>query len=364
MKQPEVGKAPTTLRETFDRFRFYRRELRASGLFIDVDFSGCTARQVFQACHGRAPGTIHEAMAHYRFTPRELFVAAVSSGEFQNKLVARFLSAHPEKQRLVFVHIPKCAGSDMSTHLIGRFASLNTKIVDQTITDISQLHDAIKDISLEILASDRIYLHGHTHLQTYVDWGALRFCDEVFTTIRRPSDLIVSQVNYVLTRIFSDEDPIQNDTRGWREEFKISNLEIYAEHAAKKRLASLILRNRGVVPENFICRYLGDGTYNNALERVVIHNVEVTTLENYHSWLKSRWGINKFTKMNESIKFISQADFNEDDQNYLASITNEDQKFFDHVQRRIKELGTHSLKGDEILDAHIPSLSANIKLAG
>ncbi len=321
--------APTTMRETFNQFRFYRRELEGAGLFIDVDFSHCTARQVFYACHGRAPGSLHEALAHERFTPRELFVAAVSSGEFQNKLVARFLAAYPEKRRLIFVHIPKCAGSDVSTHLFGRYASLNTKIVDQTITNIPELHGAIKDISLEILVSDQIYVHGHTHLQTYVDWGALRYDDDVFTTIRRPVDLIISQVNYVLTRIFSDESPIPHDTHGWREEFKITNLHDYRDAPAVRRLASTILRNNGVVPENVICRYIGDGTYKNSVERLAIHNVEITNLENYHLWLKERWGISTFTRMNESKKFISLNDFNDEDQKYLAHTTHEDQKLYD-----------------------------------
>lgn len=342
--------APTKMRDLFIGFRFYRGELGLSGLFLDNDFSNCTARQVLYACHGRAPSTVQEAFAHRRFTGRELFVAAVSSGEFQSKFAERFLESFPEKSRLVFVHIPKCAGSDLSTHLIGRFASLNTKVVDRSITSIPELHNSIKSLSLEILAADKIYIHGHTHLQTYVDWGALRYDDDVFTTIRQPTDLIISQVNYVLTRIFSDEDPIPHDTKGWREEFEIKNLNQYNDIESKRKLASKILRNRGVVPDNVICRYLGNGTSARALENIAIHNVEITNLEKYHSWLKERWGIGSFTRMNESIKYISINDFGDNDKTYLNSIISEDQIFYDTIKKRLDETGKSSLRGLEAFD--------------
>jgi len=340
---------PTSLRETFESFRFYRREFAENGVLMDVDTSNYSARQIFHACHGRAPGSLEETLAHQKYTGRELFVAAVSSDEFQQKCVQRFVASFPEKSRMVFVHIPKCAGSDMSTHLIGRFPSLNTKIIDTELTDKMQLFDAIKDVSLEISISDFVYIHGHTHLQTYVDWGVLRFEDHVFTTIRNPEQLIVSQINYVLTRMNSDETPVPHDTEGWRKEFGIADLSMLADQNAVNNLASKILRHRGVVPANVICTYLGDGTSHSAISRVAMHNVEVTNLEKYHKWIEQKWGIVNHTRMNESKKYISIEDFSLEDRNYIYEITHHDQRFFNHVKQRLEVLGTPSLTGVEIL---------------
>lgn len=352
--------APTKLRETFESFQFYRRELGEAGLFFDTDLQNCATRQVFYACHGRAPTSVNEALAHYKFSPRQLFIAALSSLEFQKNFIARLLQAYPEKQRLIFVHIPKSAGSDLSTHLISRFASVNTKLTDPSITSTTELHGAIKDVTLEMLASDRIYVHGHTHLDTYVKWNALRYQDEVFTTIRSPIDQIISQINYVLTRVFSDETPTPHDTSGWRKEFNIQDIGQVKESDKIKRLGSTILRHSGVVPDNVICRYLGSGSYESAVEKVATHNVEVTNIENYQRWMELRWGLTRKTNMNESKKYLSLSDFTDEDRNYMTNITFEDQKFFDLVQDKLRRLNKPSLTGLEILDHKFSKNEQNI----
>jgi hypothetical protein len=360
MLQPNASLSPSTLRETFEHFRFYRRDLELEGLFTGVDFTDCTARQVFNACHGRCPGDVMEALAHTRFTGRDLFVAAVCSMEFQTQFASRFLAAFPEKPRSIFIHIPKSAGSDMSTHLIGRYASLNTKILDSSITDISSFHSVVKDISLEILAAERIYIHGHTTLNKYTEWKARRFSDEIFTIIRDPVEQIISQINYVLTRIFSNEFPVQADTSGWRNEFEIKNLDDYTTVAAQHELATQILHHDGVVPANVICEYLGRGTAKSAIEQVAIHNVEITDLAHYHHWLQSRWNINHFTKLNASTKFVSLSDFSPRDIDYINHITLQDQIFYNHVQGRLAKLAANALTGLEILNDEIFSRPLNV----
>jgi len=236
--------------------------------------------------------------------------------------------------------------------LIGRFASLNTKIVDPLITNIFEFHTALKDVALEVLATDRIYVHGHTTLKTYLDWGTLRYQDEVFTTLRNPIEQVISQINYVLTRIFSDEILIQHDTSGWRREFSIKDVDASTapEPAVVMKLARSILRNGGVVPSNVVCHYLGNGTAASAIEQVALHNIEVTILTQYHSWLQSRFNIKYFTQMNPSKKFVRFSDFDSADQSFMTSIVSEDQIFYQHVERRLQDMGANSLVGLQIID--------------
>ena len=86
-----------------------------------------------------------------------------------------------------------------------------------------QFFAAIRDVVLEANVSDSIYVHGHNNLAFYRKWELIRFRDEIFTVLRDPISRVISQVNYVLTRIFSDEVPVAPDTRGWRDEFGIDD---------------------------------------------------------------------------------------------------------------------------------------------
>ena len=174
-------------------------------------------RQIYQSVHARAPDSLEAALPSANYNATASFIAALSSVEFQHNLAAHFLRAFPEKRRLFFVHIPKTAGVDVATRLISQFPSINTNLLNRILTPKSdELFLAIKHIVLELECSDTVFISGHTHLATYQSWAGngIRLQDHVFTVVREPMDRIISQVNYVLTRIFSDRIPIQPDTAG------------------------------------------------------------------------------------------------------------------------------------------------------
>src|SRR5690349_20055299 len=165
---------PTDFRSVFDLFRFYRPELGVQALLTDVDLEGVTARDVYHACHGREPENEEAATSHERHSIPDLFERAIRSREFQTGLVERFVKAFPEKNCLSFVHVPKSAGSDLSTHLITRYPSLRTTVIDPGLTDRKAFYQAIKELVLEASTSNAIYIHGHNTLSDYVRWGAAR----------------------------------------------------------------------------------------------------------------------------------------------------------------------------------------------
>ncbi|MBN8898302.1 MAG: hypothetical protein J0H35_08970 [Rhodospirillales bacterium] len=209
--------------------RQFPRDLRAlfelglQALLMDVDLTGLTATDVYRACHGRVPETPEMASAHERMGIRRLFEVALRSREFRTLFVPRFIAAYPEKRCLSFIHVPKSAGSDLSAHLITRFPSLRTTIIDPDLGSEAAFFAAVKDIVLESAVSEHVYIHGHNTLETYARWGAARPQDHLFTTIREPISLLVSQVNYVLTRMASPETPMAPDTAGWRSIFGVDD---------------------------------------------------------------------------------------------------------------------------------------------
>ena len=342
--------SPTNLRDTFEQFAFFRREEGIDKFIHALPLQNMPLRQVYYAVHGRAPDSFATAVYPPEMTATDAFLAALKSDEFRRNFVPRFLSAFPEKRRLFFVHVPKCAGVDLSSYLISLLPSLKTQVLDPEWATRIEFYNLIKDLVLEIKASDSIYIHGHNTLLTYSEWSVLRFEDEIFTIVREPISRVLSQVNYVLTRIFSDEVPIAPDTQGWRQRFNVDDLAI--SHSAEQvlKLARRCLYDEEVVEPNVICRYLGSGTYDSAIEQSVIHQLEITDTSRYDEWCWVRWGRREATRRNVSRPYVSLGDFTSDDRAYIASICTEDLKFHRLIIERLEQSGRCSLFGHELVD--------------
>jgi hypothetical protein len=343
--------SPTNLRDTFELFRFYRPDVGIARLLMGAGVADMSPREIYHSVHGRPPDSLDAALRSASYDPTASFIAALSSLEFQQNLAAHFLRAFPEKRRLFFLHIPKTAGVDVASRLISRFPSINTNLLDRTLTRSEDIYLAIKHIVLELAHSDTIFISGHTHLGTFQSWAGngIRCGDDVFTVVREPIDRIVSQVNYVLTRIFSDEAKIQPDTAGWRNLFQVKELEM--RHAPDRiiRLAREILHNRDVVVPDIMCEFIGGTSYESALTKTVAHDLEVIGLRQLDAWTEQRWGARDRTRLNSSEKFISIKDLSELDITYCHSIAQEDIKYYQKVLGALDRHGGTSIKGAQII---------------
>lgn len=209
---------------------------------------------------------------------------------------------------------------------------------------------AIKHVVLEMGCSDTIFISGHTHLGTYQSWtgNGIRAEDQVFTVIREPLDCILSQVNYVLTRIFSVQSPAQPDTVGWRKLFAIEDLDQRESRDWVVQLARRILRNKGVVVPNVTCAYLGGAGYDESLAKTVAHDLEVIELKHLDSWSEERLGVTRATRLNTSEKFVSINDFSPDDLDYARSIVTEDSRYYQAIASSYERHGKLAVKGAQI----------------
>lgn len=343
---------PADLRATFELFRFYRPEVGIEGLLRDAGVESMSARQVYHAVHNRPPDTLSAAMPPDTYNPVEHFVAALSSQEFQEHIAANILRSFPEKRRLFFVHIPKTAGVDLASHLISRFPSISTTLLDRDLTsDPEKIFLTLKHIVLEITHSDTIFITGHTPLGVYQGWdgNGIRYRDAVFTVVREPLEQLISQINYTLSRIFSDENPVPPDTAGWRREFSVDASAGRPSGEEISRLARRILRHQGVVVPNAICRFLGGGSSGRSVAQTVAHDLEVVELNQLDAWAEQKWAIAYRSRRNRSEKFVTMADLSPDDRDYANSIVQEDQKYYDQVMNAYRRHGGTSVRGAQIV---------------
>jgi hypothetical protein len=178
----------------------------------------------------------------------------------------------------------------------------------------------------------------------------IRPTDRVFTIIREPLAVAVSQINYILTRF--DEDiaagKMQPDTAGWSRVMDLGALPARMSDDFVERVTRAALRNEDLTPPNSLCNMLGGQGAQSVVDRLLTYGVEVTDVARYNQWLREAWGIGAQTRWNESKKFISLQDLGTEDIFHLNSITREDQRFHLTVESLLTASGKSSLTAEDL----------------
>jgi len=345
---------PRTPRAAFRMFPFYDRSYGLSDLLARLDFTTQQPRDIRYAVFGalRTPGGRDEFAAN-TYAPRDHLNQLLMSVTFQQEVLTLLLNAFPEKRRLLFVHIPKCAGSDLSHHLMTRYPSIDQRLMDEKWTSKDALFDVLRDLVPALPLFDSIFARGHIRLNWYLERGLARPIDRLFTIMRHPVEIAVSQANYVMMRIAQDLESGKTsvDTQQWLVHLGLDEIPQWpladlAEHVCHKTL-----RTREIVIANPLCHWLGGGDAATVLERLAASGAEVTETTRYNRWLRETWGIESATRLNESRKFISQTALDREELDYLNEISAEDAKLFELVQQRLAGLGMNSLTGSQLRPA-------------
>jgi hypothetical protein len=343
--------APVSQRALFDTFTMLNAEYGMYQLLRRLDLRGWTVRQAHYAAFGTIgnmqPGSYVESSSFVRDYLNDLLF----SDEFQRSLIPSLLSAYAEKGRLLFVHIPKCAGSDLSKNLRTRYSSLDQRVMDPRWTGKEELFKQLREFVKLTRFSDTIFVHGHIDLNYYLENQLARPSDRLFSIVRDPMEIPVSTVNYVMTRIRQDfeRQRLDWDTKEWFEFLGIDAMprELSDEFAAE--MFRRALYNQQIVVPDSMCHWLGGGDAQTVLERLAEHDVEITDTARYNKWLVERWGISSSTHQNESIKFFTLASLNLEDRDYLSEISREDLKLYAALQNGLTKSGRPWVVGRELL---------------
>lgn len=292
-----------------------------------------------------------EATGFKGLVQRADFVDALKSDEFQSNILSLVLSAYPEKQRLVFVHVPKCAGTDLRMHLSRRFPTFAANSAVGWRVPKEELYRRLHRLVLELRGADTIFVHGHLRLQSCLEAGHIRPADRVVTVIRVPEEIVISKVNYVLSQIVRAKGHPASSTREaqrWTGILEEQQLSVEMLASDPQSFLKQMLRHPKMGRRNTICNALGKGDAGSALANVTSCDTEVTTVEKYNSWLRDNWGVTVETAANRSRKFLTKDMLDASDFAYLASITSEDRRVYDRVSGAIGAAGTTSIRGRDL----------------
>jgi hypothetical protein len=335
-------------------FPFFHGSYGLSELLARIDFPGRQPREMRYAVFGGLPlnGDRGDEFAG-SYAPRDHLHELLMSAAFQREVATLLLNAFPEKRRLLFVHIPKCAGSDLSRHLMTRYPSIDQRWMEERWTSKDALFTALHDLIQAVPSYDRIFVRGHIPLDWYLDRGLVRPIDRLFTIMRHPVEIAVSQANYVMMRIAEDLESgkVGPDTREWLDQLGLGEIPPWPLPDLAQHVCHKTLHTREIVIANPLCHWLGGGDAAIVLERLAESGAEVTETQRYNKWLRETWGIESTTRLNQSRKFISQAALDREELDYLNEISAEDAKLFETVQQRLVGLGTSWLSGSELRPA-------------
>ena len=342
---------PRTQPELFTLLGHLTIERGLDGLLDLVDFTGVTPADTYRAVYGRPPDHVETAIAAPDYDPRSYFKQALLSQEFRQRLLPNFLTAFPQQGRDVFIHVPKCAGTDLILSLSNRHLPLPKMLeIDGWVSDDEFLY-AVAGLARAVPFHDRIFVHGHMELGHYIASAGLRSGDRIFTTIRDPLDLMLSQANYAVGRLCQDPTGRDADTAELLRWLDIPRLPNDVSLRELKDLATRVLLDPRIAQPNRACSYLGRnmlGTYRVAMENIVVHNVEITTTRHYERWLAERWDIGESQRRNRSRTILTRNEGRLLYADVLTSAMAEDQKLYDVVTWSLAQTGAASVTGMEI----------------
>ena len=317
-------------------------------LLTRIDFSRRRrASHIHYSVFGEYPVVPDNGASLGSYKGRDYLNDLLFSRRFQDDIIPTVLRAFPEKRRLLFVHIPKCAGSDLSMHLARHYPSINQRLMDPAWTPKEALFRLLSTMIRELDFGDSVFVRGHINLGYFVDGQLIRPMDRVFTIVRDPIEMAISQVNYLMSKIAwnMESGNLDTDTAGWLNLLGLPGLPERITEDYQQEVCRKALHDPGIVLPNALCHWLGGGSAAEVIARLREHEVEVTDTARYNAWLRAQWGLDVHTRQNESLKFITSATLTPEDREYLASITDEDAKLYQVIQDRLATAGTPSIRG-------------------
>jgi len=345
-------KMARTRSELFGLLAFFHPSLGWDKFVRMIDFSDVTPAQIYQIVFGRAADTPRMAVAYPGYDPAAHFREALLSHEFRKHIQHLFLRSHPEKARDVFIHIPKCAGTDLILNLGHRSVPLPKLLeLDGWLTD-DEFLETVAGLARAALSHDRLFPYGHMELGDYAAEVGVRPIDRVFTVLRDPIDLLISQANYAIGRIRQDPTGKAPDAADYLARLHLTAISDQISNGELKTLTLRALLDPTIAEPDRACFYLGRGArrrYDIALQNLIVHNVEITTTDRYNRWLAERWGLNKSLRHNSSQTILTKTEAMRLAPQSLINATLEDQKLFDVVSFALEKSGRASIFGPDLV---------------
>ncbi len=338
--------APASLRETVELFGHLRPGLGVEHLFARVDWSGVSRRQLIHAFLDRPPASAAEWQDGPDFNAASVAKSLFAAPEFRAGLAPRLLQIYAAKRRLLFVHIPKAAGTDFTAAMRGALPHVGNDLSEPELVPDDMLAKRLRRLARSIDEAGTIFMGGHIPLAWFLDERIYRFDDRLVAILRHPRDICVSMANYIVHQFRKDPDITRPDTRSWANVIGLDAGQIAAMDS--QVLALALVARRGIQPVNPISRLLGDGTAHGAFATLMRAPIELTSIERYPAWLQHNWGFEREKRVNASLQVIGWDDLSLWQQSQIEAGCQQDYPVYEAVMACLARNGTLSVTGPDV----------------
>jgi len=340
--------APRTPRELIELFGAYEHRKGIGSVMNAADFSVLDRATVLTMALGTVGKRRLEQEVPEGYNPQRHLRTLLHSVEFCERARTLILEAFPEKRRAIFIHIPKCAGTDLTARLCRRYPTLQEGQFDVRGHSPEALFRVLRDFVIDVRDNDTIALSGHERLAYYQEHRLIRPKDWVFTIVREPVALMYSHISYVLTICRSVPVTRRPDGIIWLGLLGLPEIPEDATDAEMAELGRQVLYHTPITLRNPICHSLGDDSASGALELIVKANVEITDMKRYAAWRQLAFPEVEETRANESVPYFSDAVATRRDRDFIAAATEEDRKLFKLIEARLGRTESLSVRGHEL----------------
>jgi hypothetical protein len=348
---------PIKQRDVFDLIIAQGREPSFQGILRSVELKGAEPRALCFVMLGRWPTAQEIAELPEPYRPKVHLRQLLQTAEFRSSFARRLLDAFPDRRRILFVRLPRCSGAHVLATAATRHPVIPAHIADAPRMSIDELLAAIgvalyrfNSASTAVLSASRLapFLVPTQPLPDPNDilhWNIIpppyRAGDTLFTVIREPRSLVLSQVNAILTglrvspandggeiaqlRARLDPLPPLEQTGAWKD-------------VGRKILLDLSLRNP-------ICEGLGNGTAETALAACRASAIELVGLSRQTDWVRTAFSSEPPAPINASEPILLWEDLQPDQRTQLDSLVAEDLNFYARFAEKFDPTQVSSVSG-------------------
>jgi hypothetical protein len=351
---------PKRLREVLEVFGAMGNTASFQGMGRSMDVRDATPQTLASAVLGRWLSNDEIADQAENYTGIRHLKRLLVSQEFRGSFARRIFDAFPEKQRLLHVRIPSCAGQHVTALmqyaccLIPSDVGSDSYDTPDTLAPLlGRLFKQINNVRGIALSSPRLApfidppvtcVEGPDPLAMYLPQPPCRAVDLLFAIIRPPEALALSQVNGILTLLRDQPDsPAAQAIAAKRGQPPAPGRSAHWQLLARELLQEL--------PRNPICHALGDGTADSAFAACARVPIELVGLDTYIEWARPSIDPKPIEPIGVSEPFLTAGALTFPERDIIADCMGEDIAFYAAYTKRRAVTGLPMVRGLELQQA-------------
>jgi hypothetical protein len=348
---------PIKQRDVFDLIIAQGREPSFQGILRSVDLKGAEPRALCFVMLGRWPTAQEIAELPEPYRAKNHLRQLMQSAEFRITFARRLLDAFADRRRLLFVRIPRCGGAHALATAANRHPVIPSQIAEAPHMTIEELLSALGGSLYRFNAVSTVVL-STTRLEPFVapsqpppdcsdilHWNLnpppYRAGDLLFTVIREPRTLVLSQVNAILTGLRAPSASDLADITSWRA--RLAPLPPVTQTAAWKDIGRKILLEMPL--RNPICTALGNGSAETALAACRASAIELVGLSRQTDWVRTAFSNEPPDPINMSEPILLWEDLQPDHRTHLDALIGEDLKFYARFAEKFDPTQVSAISG-------------------